>query len=75
MQLSNRAYTFMNTFAIFAPIVSAVLASSQQSMPGKGIYWMAIFVVIPVLITLLAAKLINNQNFFICADNQNTGEA
>ncbi|MEQ8427405.1 MAG: hypothetical protein RLT87_13020 [Gammaproteobacteria bacterium] len=67
MQLSNRAYNFMNTFAIFAPIVSAVLAGAQQATPGNGIYWMALFVVIPVLMTLLAAKLINNQKFFISA--------
>lgn len=67
MQLSNRAYTFMNTFAILAPIVSAVLAGAQQVAPGNGVYWMALFVVVPVLMTLLAAKLIKNQKFFISA--------
>lgn len=67
MQLSNRTYTFMNTFAILAPIVSAVLAAGQQTTAGSSIYWMAFFVIIPVLLSLVAAKLINHRAFYISA--------
>ncbi len=67
MQLSNRSYIFMNTFAIFAPIVSAVLAAANYEDAVASVYWMALFVAIPVVICLLAAKLIKNQQFYIGA--------
>ena len=75
MQPSNRTYAILNIIALLAPLVSAVPAASQYQAANPaataeavtGFYVMGILVALPVLMTMAAARLIQNRKFHVSA--------